>query len=139
MVRRGIGLGTFSARYDPDKIAVLDHRRRGRDGHPAVAGRTAVTPASAAQDVMTALHDMLSPARGDGPRGSPCYNEVDPGGFTLLQALPGQLTRLLDVGDGLDRGRLGQRLGLVGVGADALDVVAAPVGEPLGGAASCPW
>src|SRR6516164_2796572 len=41
-------------------------------------------------------------------------------------------TALLDVGDGLDRGRLWQGLGLV-MGPDALDVVAAPVGETLGG------
>src|SRR5580704_1020285 len=60
---------------------------------------------------------------------APVAAAVDPG--RLTGGGPGA-DRLLDVGDGLDRGRLRQRLGLV-VGADALDVVTAPVGEPLGG------
>ena len=63
---------------------------------------------------MTALRDMLSPARGD-----------EPG---HLVRRPPASERLLHVGDGLTAAA-GERSALV-VGADALDVVAAPVGEP---------
>ena len=64
VVRRGIGLGTFSARYDPDKIAVLTIAAVDGMGIPLSLADPEITPAGAAQDVMTALHDMLSPGRG---------------------------------------------------------------------------
>ena len=39
VVRRGIELGVFSGRHDPDKVAVLAVAAARRDGHPAVARR----------------------------------------------------------------------------------------------------
>jgi AcrR family transcriptional regulator len=64
VVRRGISLGTFSARYDPDKIAVLTIAAADGMGIPLSLADPQITPAGAAQDVMTALRDMLSPGRG---------------------------------------------------------------------------
>jgi AcrR family transcriptional regulator len=64
VVRRGTGLGTFSARYDPDKIAVLTIAAVDGMGIPLSLADPQITPAGAAQDVMTALRDMLSPGRG---------------------------------------------------------------------------
>ena len=63
VVRRGIELGTFGGRYDPDKIAVLTIAAVDGMGIPLSLADPEITAASAAQDVMTALRDMLSPGR----------------------------------------------------------------------------
>jgi AcrR family transcriptional regulator len=66
VVRRGIELGTFSGKYDPDKIAILTIAAADGMGIPLSLADPQITAASAAQDVMTALRDMLSPDRGSG-------------------------------------------------------------------------
>jgi len=66
VVRHGIELGTFSGRYDPDKIAILTIAAADGMGIPLSLADPQITAASAAQDVMTALRDMLSPDRGSG-------------------------------------------------------------------------
>ena len=63
VVRRGIELGTFGSKYDPDKIAVLTIAAVDGMGIPLSLADPQITPASAAQDVMAALRDMLRPAR----------------------------------------------------------------------------
>ena len=63
VVRRGIELGTFGSRYDPDKIAALTIAAVDGMGIPLSLADPQITPASAAQDVMAALRDMLGPAR----------------------------------------------------------------------------
>jgi AcrR family transcriptional regulator len=62
VVRRGIESGTFSGKYDPDKIAVLTIAAVDGMGIPLSLADPEITPAGAAQDVMAALRDMLSPA-----------------------------------------------------------------------------
>jgi AcrR family transcriptional regulator len=62
VVRRGIELGTFSDKYHPDKIAVLTIAATDGMGIPLSLADPEITPASAAQDVMAALRDMLRPA-----------------------------------------------------------------------------
>jgi transcriptional regulator BetI-like protein len=64
VVRRGIELGTFGRRYDPDKVAVLAIAAADGLGIPLSLADPQITPGGAAQDVMAALHDMLSPDRG---------------------------------------------------------------------------
>jgi AcrR family transcriptional regulator len=63
VVRRGIELGTFGSKYDPDKIAVLTIAATDGMGIPLSLADPEITPASAEQDVMAALRDMLRPAR----------------------------------------------------------------------------
>jgi AcrR family transcriptional regulator len=63
VVRRGIELDTFSGKYDPDKIAILTIAAADGMGIPLSLADPQITPASAAQDVMAALRDMLSPDR----------------------------------------------------------------------------
>ena len=61
VVRRGIELGTFSGRYDPDKVAVLAIAAADGMGIPLSLADPLITPASAARDVMTMLRDLLGP------------------------------------------------------------------------------
>ena len=63
VVRRGIEAGTFGARYDPDHVAVLAIAAADGLGIPLSLADPLITPASAARDVMTMLHDLLAPAR----------------------------------------------------------------------------
>ena len=63
VVRRGIELGTFGRKYDPDKIAVLTIAATDGMGIPLSLADPEITPASAAQDVLAALRDMLRPDR----------------------------------------------------------------------------
>ncbi len=63
VVRRGIKLGTFGDKYDPDKIAVLTIAAADGMGIPLSLADPEITPAGAVQDVMAALRDMLSPDR----------------------------------------------------------------------------
>ena len=62
VVRRGVELGAFGTAYDPDKVAVLTIAAADGLGIPLSLADPEITPAGAAQDVMTALRDMLSPA-----------------------------------------------------------------------------
>ena len=64
VVRRGIELGTFGGTYDPDKVAVLTIAAADGMGIPLSLADPEITPASAAQDVMAALRDMLRPPSG---------------------------------------------------------------------------
>jgi len=66
VVRHGIERGTFGHRYDPDKVAVLTIAATDGMGIPLSLADPEITPASAAQDVMAALRDMLGPDRGPG-------------------------------------------------------------------------
>jgi AcrR family transcriptional regulator len=61
VVRRGIELGTFNGRYDPDKIAVLAVAAADGMGIPLSLADPDITPASAALDVMAALRELLGP------------------------------------------------------------------------------
>jgi AcrR family transcriptional regulator len=61
VVRRGIELGTFNGRYDPDKIAVLAIAAADGMGIPLSLADPDITPASAARDVMAALRELLRP------------------------------------------------------------------------------
>ena len=63
VVRRGIERRVFAAAYDPDKIAVLTIAATDGMGIPLSLADPDITPASAAQDVMAALRDMLRPDR----------------------------------------------------------------------------
>jgi AcrR family transcriptional regulator len=63
VVRRGIELGAFSSRYDPDTIAVLTIAATDGMGIPLSLADPQITPASAARDVLAALRDMLRPDR----------------------------------------------------------------------------
>jgi AcrR family transcriptional regulator len=63
VVRRGIKQGTFGSKYDPDKIAILTIAATDGMGIPLSLADPDITPASAAQDVMAALRDMLGRAR----------------------------------------------------------------------------
>ena len=64
VVQRGIELGTFSSKYDPEKIAVLTIAATDGMGIPLSLADPEITPASAVQDVMAALRHMLGPDRG---------------------------------------------------------------------------
>ena len=61
VVRRGIELGTFGGTYDPDKVAVLTIAAADGMGIPLSLADPEITPASAVQDVMVALHELLRP------------------------------------------------------------------------------
>ena len=63
MVRRGIELGTVGGAYDPGQVAVLTIAATDGMGIPLSLADPEITPASAAQDVMAALRDMLRPDR----------------------------------------------------------------------------
>jgi AcrR family transcriptional regulator len=64
VVRRGIEVGIFGSRYDPEKVAVLTIAAADGMGIPLSLADPKITPVSAAQDVMAVLRDMLAPARG---------------------------------------------------------------------------
>ena len=61
VVRRGIELGTFGGKYDPDKVAVLTIAAADGMGIPLSLADPEITPASAAHDVMAALRELLRP------------------------------------------------------------------------------
>jgi len=61
VVRRGVELGTFSGRYHPDKVAVLAIAAADGLGIPLSLADPDITPASAAQDVLAALRELLRP------------------------------------------------------------------------------
>jgi len=61
VVRRGVELGTFSGRYHPDKVAVLAIAATDGLGIPLSLADPGITPASAAQDVLAALRELLRP------------------------------------------------------------------------------
>jgi hypothetical protein len=61
VVRRGVERGAFGGRYDPDKIAVLTIAAVDGMGIPLSLADPEITPASAAQDVMAALRELLRP------------------------------------------------------------------------------
>ena len=61
VVRRGIELGTFGRRYDPDKVAVLTIAAADGMGIPLSLADSEITPASAVQDVLAALRELLRP------------------------------------------------------------------------------
>jgi AcrR family transcriptional regulator len=63
VVRRGIELGTFGGTYDPDQVAVLTIAAADGMGIPLSLADPDITPASAAQDVMAALRELLRPDR----------------------------------------------------------------------------
>ncbi len=59
VVRRGIERGTFSDRYDADKVAVLAVAAADGMGIPLSLGDPDITAASAVQDVMATLRELL--------------------------------------------------------------------------------
>jgi AcrR family transcriptional regulator len=61
VVRRGIELGTFGGTYDPDKVAVLTIAAADGMGIPLSLADPDITPASAVQDVLAALRELLRP------------------------------------------------------------------------------
>ena len=61
VVRRGIELGTFNAKYDPGTIAVLTIAAADGMGIPLSLADPGITPAGATQDVMAALRALLRP------------------------------------------------------------------------------
>jgi AcrR family transcriptional regulator len=61
VVRRGIELGTFGAKYDPDKVAVLTIAAADGMGIPLSLADPDITSASAVRDVMAALRELLGP------------------------------------------------------------------------------
>jgi len=61
VVRRGIELGTFGGTYDPVKVAVLTIAATDGMGIPLSLADPEITPASAAQDVLAALRELLRP------------------------------------------------------------------------------
>jgi AcrR family transcriptional regulator len=63
VIRRGIELGTFGGRYDPGQVAVLTIAAADGMGIPLSLADPDITPASAAQDVMAALRELLRPDR----------------------------------------------------------------------------
>jgi len=63
VVRSGIELGTFGGTYDPDQVAVLAIAAADGMGIPLSLADPDITPASAAQDVMAALRELLRPDR----------------------------------------------------------------------------
>ena len=82
----------FGGRYDPDTVAVLTIAAADGMGIPLWLADPEITPAGAARDVMAVLREAFSARiRADRRRAA---------------------GPLLDVGDGLDRGGLRQRLGL---------------------------
>jgi AcrR family transcriptional regulator len=65
VVRRGVERGTFSGRHDPDWVAVLAIAAADGLGIPLSLADPDITPASAVQDVLTALRELLRPGRPD--------------------------------------------------------------------------
>jgi AcrR family transcriptional regulator len=63
VVRRGIELGAFGGAYDPDQVAVLTIAAADGMGIPLSLADPDITPASAVQDVMAALRELLRPDR----------------------------------------------------------------------------
>jgi hypothetical protein len=63
VIRRGIELGTFGGRYDPGQVAELTIAAADGMGIPLSLADPDITPASAAQDVMAALRELLRPDR----------------------------------------------------------------------------
>jgi hypothetical protein len=61
VVRRGIELGTFGGRHDPDKVAVLAVAAADGLGIPLSLGDPDITAPGAVQDVLAALREMLRP------------------------------------------------------------------------------
>jgi AcrR family transcriptional regulator len=61
VVRRGIELGTFGGKYDPDKVAVLTIAAVDGMGIPLSLGDPIITPSGAVQDVLAALRELLRP------------------------------------------------------------------------------
>jgi AcrR family transcriptional regulator len=59
VVRRGIERGTFSDRYDADKVAVLAVAAADGMGIPLSLGDPDITAAGAVQDVMATLRELL--------------------------------------------------------------------------------
>jgi AcrR family transcriptional regulator len=63
VVRRGIELGAFGGTYHPDQVAVLTIAAADGMGIPLSLADPDITPASAVQDVMAALRELLRPDR----------------------------------------------------------------------------
>ncbi len=61
VVKRGIELGTFGAKYDPDKVAVLTIAAVDGMGIPLSLGDPEITAPGAVQDVLAALRELLRP------------------------------------------------------------------------------
>ena len=61
VVRRGIELGTFGGKYDPDKVAVLTIAAVDGMGIPLSLGDPEITAPGAVQDVLAALRELLRP------------------------------------------------------------------------------
>jgi len=59
VVRRGIERGTFSGRYDPDKVAVLTVAAADGMGIPLSLGDPQISARGAVQDVLAALRELL--------------------------------------------------------------------------------
>ena len=59
VVRRGIELGAFSGRYDPDKVAVLAVAAADGMGIPLSLGDPEITARGAVHDVLAALRELL--------------------------------------------------------------------------------
>jgi AcrR family transcriptional regulator len=59
VVRRGVERGTFSGRYDADKVAVLAVAAADGMGIPISLGDPDITAAGAVQDVMATLRELL--------------------------------------------------------------------------------
>ena len=61
VVRRGIELGSFSGRPNPDKVAVLAVAAADGMGIPLSLADPEITPAGAVADVLAALRELLRP------------------------------------------------------------------------------
>jgi AcrR family transcriptional regulator len=61
VVRRGIELGTFGGRHDPDTVAVLAIAVVDGMGIPLALGDPEITGPGAMRDVLTALRELLGP------------------------------------------------------------------------------
>lgn len=61
VVRRGVQLGTFSGRHDPDKVAVLAVAAADGLGIPLSLGDPDITAPGAVRDVLAALRELLRP------------------------------------------------------------------------------
>ena len=61
VVRRGIELGTFGDRYDPDTVAMLAVAAADGMGIPLSLGDPEITARGAVHDVLAAMRELLSP------------------------------------------------------------------------------
>ncbi len=61
VVRRGIELGTFGGKYDPDKVAMLTIAATDGMGIPLSLGDPKITPPGAVKDVLAVLRELLRP------------------------------------------------------------------------------